>query len=326
MIAVDAMGGDYAPKAVVDGSLQAAAKGISVALFGPKKLLEKLLSDVDPAWQRHPLKIYDAPDHVEMDEDPVAAIKRKPQSSLVQAIRSVKAGLCHGVLSAGNSGALLTGSILILGRVARESRPAIIGYLPGRREPVIALDLGANADCRPQHLCDFAHMGHDYITNVLKKDAPRIGLLSNGHEDRKGSQLTKQAFELLKQTSLNFVGNIEPAGVFNNDVDLVVCDGFSGNILIKTMEAMFDFASQTLAQSVKKTNNADITAWGSQFLASLSRHADCRDSGGALLLGVNGRVIVCHGNSDAHAIERAIFLANATSQNSQNFSKELAER
>ena len=318
MIAVDAMGGDYAPEALVHGSLQAAKKGVSITLFGPQKQLEKLLHDADPTWQQHALRIHDAPDYIEMDEDPVAAIKRKPRSSLVQAIKSVKAGLCHGVLSAGNSGALLTGSIFILGRKNRV-RPAIIGYLPARREPVLALDMGANADCRPQHLYDFAHMGHEYVIDVLKRDAPRIGLLSNGHEDRKGSLLTKEAFALLKKSTLNFVGNVEPVGIFNNEVDLVVCDGFSGNILIKTMEAMFDFTSQLLAQDIAQADSADVKKWGAQFLVTLSNQAGSRTRGGALLLGVNGKVIVCHGDSDAQSIERAIFLVKgAGSQSSTN--------
>ena len=289
MIALDVMGGDHAPQALLRGALSAAKSKIPVKLFGPEAIIIAELNALDTLWQQYSLTIVDSLSHIEMDEEPVTAIRQKRDSSLVKAVNSVRDGHCSAVISAGNSGALMVASTLILGRLSGVERPAIAGFLPAINGPVVALDLGANTECRAHHLVQFAQMGADYAIKALCIDKPRIGLLANGHEDRKGSVLTKEAFALLKETSLNFVGNVEPYDVFTNKVDVVVCDGFSGNILLKTMEAIFElFAGSLKAEKYNKDQ-----------------------PGGALLLGVQGCTIVCHGNSDADDIHRAIKLAHA---------------
>ncbi|MFH0898077.1 MAG: phosphate acyltransferase PlsX [bacterium] len=309
MVAIDAMGGDYAPHALILGSLAAAQQNIPLILFGPQKNLEIILQQADPEWRRYPITLCDAQDTIAMDEDPVFAIKNKQNSSLVQAVKSVQDGRCGSVLSAGNSGALLAASLMMLGR-SGASRPAIVGFIPTKKWSVIGLDLGANADCRAQHLVEFAHMGHEYATQTLRWSNPRVALLCNGHENNKGSRLIKETFSLLTQFStLNFVGNIEPEGVFNNDADIIVMDGFSGNILLKTMEAIYSVFVRRLTQSCMQSENIDIQTWGKNFLDDMSKSVDSKKKGGALLLGVNGRVIVCHGNSDAATIVQAIKMA-----------------
>lgn len=309
VIAVDAMGGDNAPGDIVRGALAAAKQQISIKLFGPRMVLKKLLDECELGWEQYPLMVCDAPDAIGMGENPVAAVQSKAQSSLVQAVFCVKNGHASAVLSAGSSGALYAASLLILGR-SGQARPGIVGFLPAKKERVLALDLGANVDCRAQHLYEFAYMARDFALSEFKKESPRIGLLSNGQEDSKGSRLTKDAFVLLKSGSdINFIGNVEPDAIFNNHVDIVICDGFSGNILLKTMETIYTLFSDLLVQESLHSENIYINTWCKKFLAECSQACDSRKQGGALLLGINGRVIVCHGSSDAYAIERAIMLA-----------------
>lgn len=294
MIAIDVMGGDNAPEVVLEGALAAARRSIPVSLFGPKDMIAQWLTAHDAAWEQYSIVITDAADIVAMDEDPVSAIRKKGDSSLVKAVASVAAGQSRAVLSAGNSGALMAASTLIIGRKEGVGRPAIAGFLPTIKGSVLALDLGANTECRPQHLYEFAHMGSDYLRQVSALAGPRVGLLSNGHEEGKGSLLVKQTHELLKGSDLNFIGNVEPYDVFHNKTDIVVCDGFSGNILLKTMEAVCDMAG----------------SWVNPDSRSLITQQAHKQLGGALLLGVNGQVVVCHGNSDAQVIENAILFAH----------------
>lgn len=284
MIAVDVMGGDYAPHQILRGALNAAKAYQPVMLFGPSSLIKIELDQLDRAWSNFPIQFFETSEIVEMAENPVHAVKNKRNSSLVKAVMSVKEGVCTGVISAGNSGALMAAATLFLGRLPDVERPAIAGLLPALEGSVVALDLGANVSCRPHHLFQFAHMGSEYAAHTLAVKNPRVGLLSNGHEDEKGSDLTKQTFALLKESSLNFIGNIEPHDVFMNKTDVVVFDGFTGNIFLKTIEA-FD------------------------HLFVINKKVSFVKTGGAVLLGVDGRVVVCHGNSDALEIERAIMYA-----------------
>ncbi len=316
MIALDAMGGDNAPHAVIDAALRAAQNGIPILLCGPAAFLEKLLSEKDEAWHTYPLKIRDASEQIDMDEEPVSAVRKKPHSSLVVAVQAVAQGAASHVISAGNSGALVVASSFILGKQEGVDRPAIAGFLPTRTGFSLVLDLGANTEVRAPHLLQFAYLGALFFMGVTGAEKPRVGLLSNGHEDRKGSTLTKEAFELLRNTSLNFVGNVEPYQIFGKqEVDVVVCDGFSGNILLKTMEASCSMAAEFISSAVESSSfssseHKDIVFnHYSKALTQARGKIDPSRFGGALVLGVNGAAFVCHGSADACAIENAVLLA-----------------
>lgn len=309
MIALDVMGGDHAPEQVLRGAVKASASGVPVVLFGPKNIIHHLLQSIDPCWERiECLRIIDAPQCISMDEEPVSAVRRKRQSSLVAAVQSVANGQCSGVVSAGNSGALMAAALLGLGRQAGVDRAAIAGFLPARGgQRILALDLGANTECRPEHLCQFAQLGSDYVRKNKGIASPRVALLSNGHEEGKGSLVVKQAHQLLKASALNFVGNCEPYVFVQDDgVDVVVCDGFSGNILLKTLEASLELCGDTVGRIA---GGQDAQEKVRRVVGDL----DYRRIGGAPLLGVNGTVIVCHGGSDACAIEHALRYAWDTS-------------
>jgi len=289
MIAVDAMGGDYAPEQVVLGALLAAKGGIPVALFGFQEQLCSLLFSHDIHWKTYPIKIFNVTQQVAMSESPVVAVRRKPDSSLVRAIRSVKDGVCAAMVSAGNTGAVAVASMFVLKMQSGVSRPALAGVLQTKKDPVLFLDIGANADCKAEHLVQFAQMADAYSKRVLLQKRPAIGLLANGHEEGKGSLLVKNVHVLLKKDEkLNFIGNIEPDAVLAGEADVVVTDGFSGNIFIKTVEALVNVFGVT---------NYEIAR------------------SGALLLGVNGCVVVSHGNADAHVIKNAISFAHKSSYN-----------
>ncbi len=284
MIAVDAMGGDHAPDQIVKGVLLAAKKQIPIMLFGQEQQLISILQSHDLSWQKYNILICNTTQIAEMAEEPSYVFRKKRDSSLIKAIEYVKNGICNAVVSAGNSGVIMFASTLILGRQDGIERPAIIGELPVCKKRVLCLDLGANADCKPEYLLQFAYLGDSQAKKVLGIENPRVALLCNGHEDGKGSILIRKAFELLKKSDLNFIGNIEPYGIFKNMTDVLVCDGFSGNILLKTIE--------TLAE-----------------IFSVKKYSLGQQKGGALLAGVNGNVVIAHGNADSKAIERAIVFA-----------------
>jgi glycerol-3-phosphate acyltransferase PlsX len=313
MIAIDVMGGDYAPRAILEGSLRAAKKSVPVTLYGPLGLIQTQLSELDPSWQSYNITICDTPDVIEMGEEPIQAIRRKSNSSLVKAVASIKEGRNSAVISAGNSGALMAAATFILGRKPGVERVAIAGLMPSPHGRVLALDLGANTDVRPHHLYQFAQLGVDYAQSVLKISNPRVALLSNGHEEGKGSLLVKEAFGLLKTSPFNFVGNVEPYDLLSNKTDIIVCDGFSGNIFLKTMEAVFEFFTKSMKRDLRTAADPTIQQWGRDFLGGIDKQLDHKQVGGALLLGVQGTVIVCHGNSDAQIIENAISFAQKAS-------------
>jgi phosphate acyltransferase len=292
MIAIDAMGGDYAPDKIVIGALKAARKNIPIMLFGDQLKIESILSENDPSWRQLKISIKNCSEIIEMAEEPSFAVRKKANSSLVKAVESVKQGECCAVISAGNSGALMVAASFILGRLDWVERPAIIAELPFLQNRVVCLDLGANADCKPEYLLQFAYLGDLYARDYLGIERPRIALLSNGQEEGKGNMVTKQAYSLLKTSTLNFIGNIEPEMVFKNGTDVIVSDGFSGNIFLKTLESCEKFFGNKNVSFEK-------------------------EMGGALLLGVNGIVIVAHGNSDADVMEKAILFAFNRSLNFQ---------
>ena len=294
MIAIDVMGGDNAPLVVLQGAAEAAKKGIAVRLHGPEDVIMPWLTQHVPAWRDLPISISPTNEIIGMDEEPVFAVRKKQNSSLVNAVKDVANGTCTAALSAGNSGAMMAASAIIIGRDVGIERPAIAGYVPTKKGLALALDLGANTECRPHHLVQFAYLGMVHAQEVMGIANPRIGLLSNGHEDSKGSAVGKEAFVLLRQeAALNFIGNIEPSDIFEHKVDVIVTDGFSGNVLLKTMEAVTEL----------------ITSWHPEIAVDLDRRMVHTQCGGALLLGVKGTVIVCHGNADAKTMEQAITFA-----------------
>lgn len=319
MIAVDVMGGDFAPKVSLQGSLAAARNHIPVLLCGPRSRLESELEVLDSAWRSYPITFLDAHEIIEMADEPVKAVSQKQNSSLVQAVKQVKMGLAQACVSAGNSGAFMAAATLVLGRQDAIERPAIAGFLPAFNDSVLCLDLGANTECKPHYLAAFALLGVQHLEDVKKIQNPRVGLLSNGSENTKGSALSKAAFSLLEQSSLNFIGNVEPHDVFFNKVDLVVTDGFSGNILLKTAEAMGEMiiarAEGSIAEMQKNNQISVVDAHNARgVIGKIKSKIDWQNQGGALLLGVRGTVVVAHGASDAHAIEHAIALAWKSSQ------------
>jgi len=284
VVAIDAMGGDYAPDVVLQGAITAAKKhGIAVQLYGPQDELERRLGAISSDWATLPITVVHCSEFIDMGEEPVQAVRTKKDSSLVRAVEAVQKGDASVVLSAGNSGAVMAAALFLLGRNPGVDRPALVGILPTLRGKMVLLDLGANADCKPEYLYQFAHLGAQCAKDFLGIDNPRVGLLSNGEEPGKGSILTKEAFALLKDSELNFIGNVEPQHVLAGKMDVLTCDGFSGNILLKTYEATRKLGGNT-APAPAKT--------------------------GALLLGVQQPTIILHGNAKADDVEQAIMFAH----------------
>lgn len=308
IIAVDGMGGDFAPHAIVEGVVQAAQSGVSVLLFGTEKRLKKMLSSIEKNWEKLPIQLIGTTEIIGMAEEPVLAVRKKPLSSLVQAVNAVKSGEARAVLSAGNSGALMTAAFFLLGREPGVERPAIAGILPTRKGDVVVLDLGANVDCKPHYLEQFAQMGVQYAENNLGITDPRVGILSNGAERGKGSMLVKQAGLLLEDSPLNFIGNVEPTHIMKHHVDVVVCDGFSGNILLKTTEAATHLAIERAAHAASQGGVGRSAQAGreEQMLHAMGEPLKRAEQGGARLLGVSGTVVVLHGNSDAEHVAGAL--------------------
>jgi phosphate acyltransferase len=307
MIAIDAMGGDNAPQVVVEGALNAAKQGIALTLFGDALVIKPLLDALDPLWSSLPITVDHCSQFIAMDEEPSFAVVRKKDASLVRAAHAVRQGRANALISAGNSGAVLAVSTLIIGRVSGVLRPAVGSFLPTQAGSFFCLDLGANVDCRPEFLEQFAYMGHCYVAQVKKISSPRIALLSNGHEPYKGPTLIKQVYAQLEKSQLNFIGNIEARDLVYDTVDVLVCDGFVGNVLLKTMQGM----AKTMSLWIKKEAEQSLLQRIGLFIASnvfrrIKQKTDYARIGGALLLGVNNPVVLAHGSSDAYAIENAI--------------------
>jgi glycerol-3-phosphate acyltransferase PlsX len=307
-IALDAMGGDLGPGLLIDGALLAVQRfpKIEIVLLGPEALLEQELKQrcTVPAPR---LSIVHAPESIAMDESPVDAIRRKKGSSIMLGFELVKKGQADALVSAGNSGATVAAAIRQLGRLEGISRPGIAGLFPTLKEPVVLMDVGANVDCRPHHLVQFAVMASSFCKLLLNRERPRVGLLSIGTEPGKGNMLTKESYELLKKTPLHFIGNVEGRDVYTGDVDVVVCDGFVGNISLKISEGLAEAAMQMLKDEIMKSFQAKL---GSLLIRkafdAFRRRVDYAEYGGAPLLGINGVGIICHGSSSALAICSAI--------------------
>ena len=314
-VAVDAMGGDHGPSVVVPGAVAGArAVGADLLLVGRTAEIAPALAAVDTAGVS--VDVLDAPDVVGMDEHPAQAVRRKPDSSIVRAMRAVKEGQAGAMASAGNSGAVMAAALLILGRVPGIERPAIASYLPALTGRTLVLDLGAVADPRPAHLAQFARMGNAYAQRVGGIPQPRVGLLSNGEEPTKGNQLVQDAFVLLAATpGLDFRGNVEGRDITAGTVDVVVTDGFTGNVALKVAEGVGTLIAETLRAQVTATLPRKLAALAlrSAFRAVGAR-LDYRETGGAALLGVDGVVVIAHGRSDAIAIANAVRVAHQAGQ------------
>jgi glycerol-3-phosphate acyltransferase PlsX len=302
MIAIDAAGGEKAPREIVKGAIKAAQEyEIDIALVGNKSILHVLAGR---QMKKLNLKIIDAKEVIAPTESPMKAVKSKPNSSIVVGTNLVKEGIASAFVSAGNTGAVLVASLLNLGRITGVERPALGSFIDiTPTTPVLLIDSGANAECRPNHLVQFAHLGSIYVKNLLGIEAPRVRLLSTGEEETKGNRLAQESYSLLKQTNLNFVGSIEGQDIARATADVIVTDGFTGNIVLKTIEGIGDTFLGAARQVGYIISTASHLRVG---LGSWGKKADYSEYGGACLLGVNGTIIVAHGRSQAKAIKNAI--------------------
>jgi len=297
-IAVDAMGGDRGPAEIIAGAAAARGEGLEPVLFGP--------ADLDTQG----LELHGAPDFIGMHEKPAEAVRAKPNSSLVASVRAVSEGTADAVVSAGNTGAMLAAGLLELRRIPGVLRPAIAVPIPAKRGPSVLIDAGANADARPEHLLQFATMGAVFAEEILEIENPEVRLLSIGEEREKGNQLTLEAHELLEASDLNFLGNTEGRDLLAGAADVVVTDGFTGNVALKLLEGTIRVLLDALREEITATPSGKL---GGLLIRPASRRLrrrlDPDTYGGAYLLGLRGLAVIAHGNSTSTAITNAIRLA-----------------
>src|SRR5919198_652627 len=310
-IAVDAMGSDHAPTVEIEGSVQAATHfGIPIVLVGQEERVRPLMQKYETAGL--PLEVVHASEVITMDESAATSARKKKDSSIRVAARLMRDAGVSGVVSAGNTGAVMATVKMVLGTLAVVDRPALSTVLPTQKgKPAILLDVGANVDCKPHHLEQFAVMGDIYSRTIFGIRRPRVGLLSIGEEDSKGNELTKEAFKSLKRAPLNFIGNVEGRDIFKGDVDVIVCDGFTGNVALKLGEGLIETFTAMLGQELQKTLSAKVGyIFAQKAFREFQRRLDYSEYGGAPLLGMKGITIVCHGRSNANAIKNAIRVAH----------------
>lgn len=308
MIAVDAMGGDRAPDAIVQGAVAAAKQGVPILLCGKK---EALFSALPSDWDTLPISLEFCEQEIGMEQDPGRAVRSKPDSSLMRAMKAVASGRASAFFSAGNSGAVLVASVVQCGRVPGLYRPAVGTFLPARNGSFFCLDVGGTVDCKAAYLYQFALMGHAYLSVTQKMEYPRIGLLSNGHEPFKGSAEVKKAYGLLSQSSLNFIGNIEAREAAEGIVDVLVCDGFVGNVMLKAIQGTARTLFSWIKDEAKKSWFQTACLWLNRNLfRAIKKKADYASVGGALLLGIKKPIIIAHGRSDANAVLNGILFAD----------------
>jgi glycerol-3-phosphate acyltransferase PlsX len=310
-IAVDAMGGDHAPDAIVEGAVAAVnAYGIDVVLVGQQDVVAASLQKFQPEGNPH-ISIQHAEQVVAMDDIPSQIVRGKRNSSMHVGLRLVKDGSCQAFYSAGNTGAVMATAIVTLRTIEGIDRPAIATVLPSAAGHTVMTDVGANVDAKPINYLHFAIMGASYAKVVLSQPNPKVGLLSIGEEDVKGNETTKTVFSLLKNSGvLNFTGNVEAKEIYKGKVDVIVCDGFVGNIALKCSESLASFISNLLKQEFKSSLLSKLGAL--MLLPSLKRfkkRVNYEEYGGAPLLGVNGACIIGHGSSSAYAVQNALRVA-----------------
>jgi glycerol-3-phosphate acyltransferase PlsX len=316
-IAVDAMGGDLAPREVVHGAILAAQESLAdVLLVGRIEDIEREVSTLSGKLPSN-IEIVDAREVVEMGDTALSPLRRKRNSSIRVCANLVAEGRASSFVSAGNTGAAWTSARMVLGMIEGVSRPALATVLPRDGGFTVVLDVGANVDSKASNLREFAVMGHFYAQMVLGIEEPRVGLLSIGEEEGKGNELTRQVYHVLRQTGLNFIGNAEGRDIYNGNADVIVCDGFVGNVVLKASEALAEMVKKKLREELTRTTMRKFGA----FLArgafeDLRRKVDYEEYGGAPLLGVKGGCIICHGRSKSKAIKNAIRMATEFAENS----------
>ncbi|GIP36762.1 phosphate acyltransferase [Paenibacillus sp. J31TS4] len=313
-IAIDAMGGDHAPDAVVAGALQAAAEwpDTELILVGHTDRLQPLLAQCPPN-----VRLHHAEEVIEAEDEPAKAVRRKKNASMVVAGQLVRAKEADAMISAGNTGALMATGLLIVGRIRGIERPALAPMIPSMDgSGALALDLGANMDAKPEHLLQYAIMGSVYRSKVHGIEKPRVGLLNVGTEPGKGNELTKAAYPLLQEAPIHFIGNVEARDVLSGTCDVLVCDGFVGNILLKSLEgtagAIFSALKTEFTRSLSTKLAAAVLKPG---LSQFKKKLDYTEHGGAPLLGIDGLVLKSHGSSDVHAFKNAVRQARTAVQN-----------
>src|SRR5687767_10905985 len=309
-IAVDAMGGDHAPAAIVDGVVAAARHlDARIALVGATAPVEAALAS-HADWRELNIEIVDAPDVIAMSEPPAAALRRKPRASIRVAAEMAGRREAAALFSAGHTGATVMAGYAAFGMIPGVDRPALATTIPTRRRPAVLLDAGANVECRPQHLLQFAIMGSVYARVAAGIARPRVGLLSIGEEETKGNELTREAHRLLKSAPVNFIGNVEGREIYSGVADVIVCDGFTGNIVLKTSEGLVEAVEALLGDELQGTFSSQVGYLLSRrAFRRFRRRVDYSEYGGAPLLGVAGLAIVCHGRSSPKAIRNAIAMA-----------------
>ena len=307
IIAVDGMGGDFAPASIVEGCVSAVNKykDIKIIITGSESLINNELEKFK--YDKNKIEILNAEEVISNDEQPVKAIRRKKNSSLNQALYLVRDKKADAIISAGSTGALMAGSLFIVGRINGIDRPAIAALMPVKNGPTMLIDCGANAECKPINLLQFAIMGNVYFENILNIKNPKVGLINIGAEEEKGNTLTKATFKILKESQLNFVGNVEPRYLPEGNENILVCDDFIGNTILKTYEGVASNIFSVLKKEIMKSFRTKV---GGELLKPVFKNFkkayDYKEYGGAALLGVNGICMKAHGSSDARAITNAI--------------------
>jgi phosphate acyltransferase len=326
-LAVDAMGGDHAPVNIVDGAVAAARHlDVRVALVGPTAALDAALAS-HPDWRSLGIDIVEAPDVIGMADSPAASLRRKPRSSIRVAAELVASKQAAALVSAGSTGAAVMAAYSAFGMIPGVDRPALAATMPTRVGRTLLLDAGANAECRPSHLLQFAVMGTVYARLALRVERPRVGLLSIGEEATKGNDLTREAHRLLKAAPLNFIGNVEGRDVYSGVADVIVCDGFTGNVALKISEGLVETVEALLGDELQGTFSSQVGYLLSRrAFRRFRKRVDYSEYGGAPLVGVAGLAIIGHGRSSAKAVRNAIAMAYrfATSDFIQRVEREVA--
>jgi glycerol-3-phosphate acyltransferase PlsX len=317
-IAVDAMGGDFAPQNIVEGAFKAAKEhGVKVVLVGDEDQVSKELSKY-PTFKL-PIYIHHTSHVVAMHDSPSTVLRRMKESSVKVAIDLEKEGQVNGVVSAGNSGAAMALAMFIFKKLEGVDRPAIATIHPAIKGSTVLVDSGGNVDCKPSHLVQFALMGDAYAKYILGEKEPRIGLLSNGEEEGKGNELTREVHKILPEMDINYIGYVEGRALNSGEVDVIVCDGFVGNVALKISEGLWETVHGILKWEAKDNLRAKVAYFFMRrAIRRLEKRFDYSEHGGAPLLGVNGNCVICHGASNAKAIMNAIVLAAGLAKNKLN--------
>ncbi len=327
-IAVDAMGGDFAPHTIVEGAVWASKEhGAKVVLVGDEDQVSKELSKYPTS--KLPIYIHHAPHVVAMHDSPSVVVRRMKDTSIKVALELAKEGQVNGVVSAGNSGAAMALAMYIFKKLEGVERPAIATVHPTLKGSTVLIDSGGNVDCKPVHLVQFAMMGDAYAKYILGREEPRIGILSNGEEEGKGNELTREVHDILSETDLNYIGYVEGRDLNSGVVDVIVCDGFVGNVVLKISEGLWETISAILKWEARDNLRAKVAYFlMRRAMRRLEKRMDYSEYGGAPLLGIDGNCVISHGHSNAKAIMNAILLASSLAKNrlNEHLTQEIKER